>query len=465
MFDGRVRSGCHFGMLLFASSKHRRTLSALALVSGLSLVGLTQACSDDAADGGSGGAGANASGSGANSGTGTSTSSENGSSSSGFGNGGSSSTGVEPCAQQEAEATLVSKPVDIIFVIDNSGSMSAEIAEVEEQINKTFAAIIDAAVPAIDYRVIMVSAHGASSSTRICVSAPLSGIPDNNNDGHCDSIPAQPVNSTKFFHHSLNIGSHNALCQLIAGYNAADQFGLQPGGYKDALRPDAFKFFVVITDDGVSCSIQNVVNLNDANSVAGGEATAQAFDAAILALSPADFGADAANRNYRFWSIISQSPYNVSAAKPYGDPSPPDAALAPITTGECSPSAVDPGTGYQGLSLLTGGYRYPTCGLDYTDMFTLMAYGVIEGAQVACEFLIPEPPVGETLNLATVQVEYTSGANVDTFDQVPSLADCTDGKFYIAGDQIILCPTTCDVVRADENAEIDIKFGCEVTPQ
>jgi hypothetical protein len=200
-------------------------------------------------------------------------------------------------------------------VIDNSGSMSAEIAEVEEQINKTFAAIIDAAVPAIDYRVIMVSAHGNSGSQRICVSAPLSGIPDNNNDGHCDSIPAQPVNSTKFFHHSLEVNSHNALCQLINGYNVADQYGLQPGGYKDVLRADAFKFFVVITDDGVSCNFPGGT-LNDGNNVAGGETVAQAFDAAILALSPTDFGADAASRNYRFWSIISQAPYNASAAKP-----------------------------------------------------------------------------------------------------------------------------------------------------
>ena len=361
---------------------------------------------------------------------------------------------------------IVSKPVDIIFVIDNSGSMTDEIVEVEAQINKTFAAIIDAAVPAIDYRVIMLSRHGnAASGQNICVSAPLSGIPDANNDGHCDSIPAQPVNSAKFFHHSVEIGSHDGLCKVISQFATADEHGLQPGGYKDVLRPDAFKFFVVITDDGVSCGIQNVVNLNDGNSATGGETVAQTFDTALLTLSPADFGADAANRNYRFWSVISQAPYNPSAAKPYGDPSPPDAALAPITPSECTPNAVDPGTGYQGLSILTGGYRYPTCGLEYTDMFTLMALGVIEGAQVACEFLIPEPPVGETLNLATVQVEYTSGANVDTFDQVPSLADCTDGKFYIAGDQIILCPTTCDVVRADENAEIDIKFGCDVTPQ
>jgi hypothetical protein len=444
-------------MLLFASSKHRRTLTALALVS--VLAGLTQACSDDAANDGSGGAGASASGTGTN--TGTSTSSENGSSSSGFGNGGSSSTGIEPCAQQEAEATLVSKPVDIIFVIDNSGSMTAEIIEVEKQINQNFANIIDAAVPAIDYRVIMVSRHGNAANQRVCIAEPLSGVPDADNDGRCDTIPAQPVNTPKFVHHSAAIGSRDSLCKLIQQHDVADEFGLQPNGYGAALRPEAFKFFVVITDDRVNCSFGNVT-YNDNNTVVGGEAAAALFENELFTRWPAEFGADAASRNYRFWSIISLAPFNPSAAKPYGDPYPP---TEPVTTSVCTPGAVAPATGYQALSILTGGSRYPTCGLDYTDIFTQMAYGVIEGAQVACEFLIPEPPVGETLNLATVQVEYTSGANVDTFDQVPSLADCTDGKFYIAGDQIILCPTTCDVVRADENAEIDIKFGCDVTPQ
>jgi len=63
-------------------------------------------------------------------------------------------------------------------VIDNSGSMTDEIVEVEEQINLNFAAIIDSAVPAIDYRVVMVSAFGDSGDQEICVGAPLGGIPD-----------------------------------------------------------------------------------------------------------------------------------------------------------------------------------------------------------------------------------------------------------------------------------------------
>jgi hypothetical protein len=367
---------------------------------------------------------------------------------------------AEVCAQSEAVATIESKPVDIIFVIDNSGSMSEEIREVEYQINYNFASIIDSAVPPIDYRVIMLARFGAWSTNRICVAEPLGGIPDADNDGHCDSIPSQPVNTAKFFHHSQSIASHDALCRLLASFTAPDEYGLQPNGYGEVLRPEAFKFIVVVTDDGVSCT-----PYNDANLVAGGLTVAPAFDSDLLTLSPLHFGASPEERNYSFWSIVSLAPYLATAQKPYGDPHPPDDTLAPIITGECTPSAVDPGTGYQALSIMTGGYRYPTCGLDYTDMFQLMAQGVILGARVACEFGIPEPPEGETLDLETVQVRYLSdGQEVEVFNPAPSLADCseTENQFYIEDDTIKLCPSACALVQADDKAEIKILYGCEL---
>lgn len=377
--------------------------------------------------------------------------------------GGMGQGGMESCAQEEAEASLVNRPVDIIFVIDNSGSMQAEIEEVEEQINANFATIINAAVPAIDYRVVMVSDYGDSASRDICIAAPLGGIPDADNDGHCDSIPAQPVNTANFFHHSQSVGSHDALCRLLESYTTGDEYGLQPNGYQDVLRDDSFKFFVVITDDGVSCS-SNGQSYSDGNSAMGGDTVAQQWDADVLALGPQHFGT-ITERNYAFWSIIAQEPYMPTGMNPYGEPAPPDATLAPITTGECTPSAVDPGTGYQGLSILTGGYRYPTCGLDYTAIFTQIAEGVIQGAQVPCEFAIPDPPPGETLDLSTVQVKYSSmGTEVATFNQVPGPGDCAPDSFYIdvAADTIVFCPQTCDVVQADEDAEIGIVFGCEI---
>jgi hypothetical protein len=373
--------------------------------------------------------------------------------------------GDEGCVNESAEATIVNKPVDIIIAIDNSGSMSAEIQEVEKQINKNFAAIIDAANPPIDYRVIMVSGFGAFSSQRICVAAPLGGIPDNDMNGHCDSIPSQPVNTAKFFHHSVSVGSHDALCRLLSSHDTADQFGLQPNGYKDVLRPEAFKFFLVITDDGVSCSFNNA-SYNDGNSVTGGTTAGNLWDTNLMALNPAAFGVDATDRNYTFWSIIALAPHMPTAMKPYGDPHPPDATVAPIITAKCTPSAVDPGTGYQQLSLITGGYRYPTCGLDYTDIFTLMAEGVIAGAQTPCVFDIPEPPNGQTLDLDTVKVKYSSGGSpVKTLDQVSGPGDCDANSFYIENEQIHICPDACTVIQADEESKIDIIFGCAIIAQ
>jgi hypothetical protein len=112
---------------------------------------------------------------------------------------------------------------------------------------------------------------------------------------------------------------------------------------------------------------------------------------------------------------------------------------------------------------MTGGYRYPTCGLDYTDIFQLMALGVVKGAQVPCEFDIPEPPPGETLDLSTVEVAYSSGATlVQKYGRVSSEAECDDSSFVIEDEKIILCPEACEAVQSDPDARIEILFGCEI---
>ncbi|MBK8943208.1 MAG: hypothetical protein IPM79_37825 [Polyangiaceae bacterium] len=324
--------------------------------------------------------------------------------------------------------------------------MTAEIEEVEEQINSNFAAIIDSAVPAIDYRVIMVSAFGDSADQRICVAAPLGGIPDDDADGHCDNIPGAPVNTANFFHHGAEISSHDALCELLDQLTTADPDGLQPTGYEAVLRPEAFgssPSSPTTTSAAMASTTKTGRGRTDRRRRLGrrdagrlpGAVRGRRGDAAPLVLEHRGHG-----------------PHMPSGADPYGSPHPPDAALlAPIVTDECTPSAVNPGTGYQALSILSGGYRFPTCGLDYTDIFTLMAQGVIEGAAAACEFEIPDPPPGEMLDLETVQVRYTSGEGaITTFEQVPTLADCTPRRFSIDADMIESALETCALVQGDE---------------
>ncbi|MDI1479466.1 hypothetical protein [Polyangium sp. y55x31] len=356
------------------------------------------------------------------------------------------------CVSQSSEATLVKKPVDIIIVIDNSGSMSEEIIGVQNNINQNFAQIIENS--GLDYRVIMISTHGsASNGQSVCIEAPLSGIPA----GGCMPPPAKPVNNPgKFYHYSTEIGSHNSLCKILQTFNVADPNGGAPTGWQEWLRPDSFKTFIELTDDGVgACTVGNV-SFDDNDNVNDGTTSAAKFDTALLALSPDNFGTAEA-RNYRFYSIVAMK-YNDPATKPW-EPS------DPVTTGTC-PTASGPGTGYQALSNLTGGLKFPLCDTtSYDVVFKAIADGVVAGAQVACEFGIPDPPEGTTVDLNSVVVDYKPGdmSPNKQFKQVADAAACAAESFYIDknANQIILCPDTCGVVKNDAAAKIAVLFACD----
>jgi hypothetical protein len=351
------------------------------------------------------------------------------------------------CAAQSSTATLVKKPVDIIVVVDNSGSMTDEIVGVQKNINANFANILEAS--GLDYRVIIVARHGsASSGQSICVEAPLSGIPA----GGCATPPAKPVSRPpRFFHYSTEIASRDSWCKILSTYATADEFNLAPNGWKEWLRPDAFKTFVEITDDGVGCSYGGKT-YQDSNTVAGGTAAAPQFDAALLALAPAQFGT-ATERNYAFYSIVAMG-YNTPATEPYP-------ATAPVVATKC-PTAANPGTGHQAMSVLTGALRFPICDTtSYDKVFKAIAAGVIKGAKASCSFPAPTPKPGETIDPSTVVVRYKSGAGTSTlFEQVANAGACKPGAFYLASGAIQLCPDACTTVQADDKADIQVLWGC-----
>jgi hypothetical protein len=349
------------------------------------------------------------------------------------------------CATQSSTATLVKKPVDVIVLIDNSGSMTEEIVGVQKNINTNFATILDGS--GLDYRVILISRHGkATSGQSICVEAPLSGIPA----GGCATPPAKPVNNpSKFYHYSTEIGSLDSLCKIISTFTAPDEFMLAPNGWSEWARPEAFKVFVEITDDHASCGAYL-----DKNTVVGGGEAATKFDTDLLALSPVQF-ADGAARNYAFYSIVAMA-YNTPPTDPY---EPAD----PVLTTKC-PTASNSGTGYQALSVLTNSLRFPLCDTtSYDVVFKAIAQGVIEGAKVSCDFPIPEAPGGKKIDLASVVVQYTAGGvgNATDFAQVADAASCKPGAFYLTTDTIHLCPDTCAVVQGDEKAAINVLFACQ----
>ncbi len=121
-------------------------------------------------------------------------------------------TDADVCKAESVTAMPASLPVDIIWVIDNSGSMGEEESYVQTNIN-TFSSSI--AASGIDYHVIMIT-----DPTHINVPAPLGGSP-------------------RFKSVNQYIDSHDAFQQVIATYPQWQSF----------LRPAAVKHFVFVTDD------------------------------------------------------------------------------------------------------------------------------------------------------------------------------------------------------------------------
>lgn len=117
-----------------------------------------------------------------------------------------------PCAATAASAMEVRRPSDIIWVIDNSGSMDEEEQRVQDNMN-VFAQAI--AGSGIDYHVIVIT-----DTTHISVPPPLGGSP-------------------QLLQVNINVQSTDALQRMIEAYPQ----------YQSFLRADALKHLVVVTDD------------------------------------------------------------------------------------------------------------------------------------------------------------------------------------------------------------------------
>ncbi len=367
----------------------------------------------------------------------------------------------EVCAEQSTEARPgIGKAVDIIFVIDNSGSMNAEIAAVENNINSNFAAIIGGS--GVDYRVIMLSiaADSGSYTAPVCIGPPLGGAP-------CIGA-TQPTNGDRFFHYDVGVYSNDAWCIMLSTFTEPDVHGFAPLGWSEWLRADANKAFVIITDDRARCSFYDpsiqetrrfgyedppdYPDLDPARDAVN-------FDKALLQLSAEHFGTST-ERRYLWHSIVGMAAKADDPTIPlyYDDPIEDD-----VCTAENGEHGVAPGEAYQYLSKATGGLRYSVCeGEGFDTVFKALAFGVIAASKAECTFEIPAAPEGQVIDLDTVIVEYTGNqGTTQQFGQVQGLAACNASSFYIANDKIELCPLACSTVESDDHAKVNVLFSCD----
>jgi len=341
------------------------------------------------------------------------------------GSGGTSgAAGSTACVAQSAKAELSKQPVDIIVVADTSSSMGAVTNAIELNINTKLADTLKGAK--LDYHVVLIAGYGGGS--QICVKAPLGG-------GNCNPIPPTPEQSPELLHYDHATGSKAFFTSILATYATPDAHGLAPNGWRGFLRPEAKKVFLAFTD-----------------GESGPSGSSADFDAALLALGPAEFGTPQ-DRKYVF--------HTFAGVAAQADPTAPWLPTDPLAPSGCGhPKAQN----LQELSMLSGGLRFPLCKTDsYDAVFQAVADDVIDHVVVSCDLPFPTPPAGETLDPNTIQVEYAAGTgSSETFGQVKSEVDCTPTGFYVDSDTVHLCPAACTSVQADPDAELTVRFGCDV---
>jgi hypothetical protein len=363
------------------------------------------------------------------------------------GTGGSSGSSGDICGETSSKGMLVREPVDIIVVLDNSGSMAEEMGAAEANINVNFAQIL--ADNFVDYRVILLSRHrvedrtaSEQASTSICVAAPLSGLA---------ACPAPlPVLSERFYQYNKKVESHDSFDDILNWWDTEDRGddkALAPNGWGPWLRPDAKKVFVEMTDDDE-------------------DMTADAFMDALTTLSPENFGTPDAPK-FTFHSIVGVDE----------KANPTDAYLPdePVQTTVCNGNGAvieNPGVNYQNLSIATGGLRFPLCQFPgYDAVFRRIAEDVIVTSSIDCSFPIPAPPAGTELQRDKIAVGYApgDGSAPTEYLQASSCDLCEPDAFCIpdSQDTIQLCDQTCDAVQArladDPLGSVNVLFKCETT--
>lgn len=408
---------------------------------------------------------------------------------------------TDDCAATMATATDMTTivPADIIFAIDSSSSMTAEIDFVQTYMNE-FSTQITAA--GIDVRVILLGALGP-----ICIGAPLGS-------GQCPEDSNLPA----YVHVDQRVGSNDALNVIIDTYDTWAQH----------LRPEATKSFVIISDDDATDAP------ND---------SAQEFIDAITAKDPVMFETFSFNGVYCFTecedtaAAIGQVYIDLVAMtggvggdlclqdfQPVFDrlaeqivmtsgteitcewdfPAPPagqsfttdlvtversaGGAKTPLTRVNSEADCAAGGFYFDSLFNPTrliacpstcaelqgqvGGQVDVTFGCEAVGSCVAADSSTISGGGDPCTWPMPSPPAGQDIDLASVNVRYTSATGFATnLGKVESSADCamfSNGFYYdnpAAPTQIVACPETCAGIQAGaEGSKVEALFGCMAEP-
>jgi hypothetical protein len=257
------------------------------------------------------------------------------------------------------------RPVDILFVVDDSGSMDDDNEAVQNNIN-AFSSSIAAA--GVDHRVVLVGTTN--------VPAPLGG-------------------SAEFRQIDTSVDSNDPLIELVDNYPL----------YRNHLREDAVKHFIVITDDESDMSASEF------------RSTVQTWPG---------FGS---------WTLHSIVAFG-------SDPE-----------NGCDTGAAY-GHQYMNLSSATGGVTSPICDANYAEVFDAVVAAVTT-VTLPCTLPI-DAPAGLTTDPARLEVTYEG-----TTLPVRGTCNGPGWRFDPVAESVVACPETCAALAEDDGSGvISASVGC-----
>ena len=318
----------------------------------------------------------------------------------------------EPCVALRAFAENSVLPVDIIWVIDSSPSMGNEIEIIEANLNH-FASTIYAS--GLDYQVIVIgseSDHYNETTQKqyleICVPPPLSSVND-----------CPDADSGTYLHVREDVHSHDGLALLMETYEQ----------YKSRLRTDSITHVILVSDDDAGWGNQ-VEQYEEFIR----DATNPGFPGGVI-----------------FHSIVDLLGYIPGC----------------VFDDNCS-CGERRGEAYIELSQASGGMVHSVCDENWGPIFDALRERVVEGTLLPCEYTIPQPESGLTVNPEETNVilSRANSSERETLVNVASAEYCFDQRGWYFDNpgqpsRISLCPRACGAW----NGTVEFEFGCDTRKQ
>jgi hypothetical protein len=328
------------------------------------------------------------------------------------GTAGSASGSGDDCVAAGAEAEVGRQGADIVWIVDNSCSMAIEAVAVQTNMNRFAMTLVDRG---IDVNLVLISSANTSYQLNdacppddlVCAITMLVGA--FTDFGVCIGAPfgsgmcPEDSKPPSFLHLPLPVGSTNGL-QM-----ATDLYPM----YSHMMRPNTSKHFAIVTDDNSDVSAAD-------------------FTQRVAALDPTLFA------QWRYHGIFAFS--------------------------NC-PDAAEVSTVHQELVQQTGGVAGDLCTQNFDPVFDELAMDVVMKAEIACDWQIPPPPPGQTLDRDKINVNFTQpDGTVVPLGRIPEGQTCDgrEGWHYddeVAPTTVISCPASCDRFKAS-GGKVDVLFGC-----